>query len=291
MRASLLLILAGCGGAGSVAETIGTGDSLPPRTAEPAVCRADGGFRWLGSDPHVPFAVTGPDGVGSAGEDAECCAAWARAGDRWTAIDAWGAPVGEVTIAGGEGYDVTQCYELVVEPAPAAPGLLVRGDAPWTAPASARWEPSDAERAGALELAAMIDRVYAPQRDLIDDEDPIRPLAERIVFFTMPGDDGHDFITTRFAAIGGRAAAIIGIDQRGEWKLHHLDGTWSAGGLTSGETYRVLAVVDMDRDGFAEVVFHRNEGPAWDQIALRCSHDSTSRYWQESAISLGGSTA
>ena len=278
----IVVALTACGGAEPPA--VMTGDPLPAAGREPEACR---GFRWLGAEPHVPLAVSRAGELEPAGA---CCRAWAGAGGAWTAIDAYGAPVGEVAVTGGEGYDVTACWELAFEPAPAGAGILVRGDEPWTAPASARWEPGAAERAAALELAASIDRVLAPAA-MGEPAGASRPLEERVLFFEMPGDDGHDWITTRFMAMGGRALVIAGLDRSGAWRVHHLDNSWAP--PTSGwldEPYRVRAVVDMDRDGYPEVIFHRSDGPSWDDSVVRCDHDSTARTWQLAVEGVGGAT-
>jgi hypothetical protein len=275
--------LAGCGGAGSPA--VMTGDPLPAPGREPEACR---GFRWLGAEPHVPLAVSRSGELEPAGE---CCRAWAGAGGAWTAIDAYGAPVGEVALSRGEGYDVTACWELAFEPEPAGAGILVRGDEPWTAPASARWEPGAEERAAALELAASIDRVFAAAVTGDEPATALRPLEERVLFFEMPGDAHHDWIATRFMAMGGRALVIAGLDRSGAWRVHHLDNAWAAdtGGWLA-EPYRVRAIVDMDRDGYPEVIFHRSDGPSWDDSVLRCRHESTARPWELAVEGVGGAT-
>src|SRR5690606_5691788 len=195
---------------------------------------------WLGADPHVPLAVS-RNGVIAAPE--QCCRAWAGAGGVWTAIDTWGTPVAELPVSGGEGYDVTACWELTFEPEPPSPGILVRGDQAWSAPPSAQWEPGPRERAAALELATSIDRRFGAGKKL-------RPPEQRVLFFEMPGDPHQDWITTRFFAMGGRALVIAGLDRRGIWRVHHVDNTWSD--LDTPrlvEPYRVHAIVDMDRDG------------------------------------------
>jgi len=289
------VLLAACGGGGRGAAPAAepapgliTGAPLPPPTEPPDGCALDDGWHFLASDPHVPLAVSGPDGFADA---SACCAAWARAGDTWTALDAWGAPLAEVTVTGGEGYDVTACYELTLGGLPDDSRLIVRGATPWQAPSSARWEPTAAERAAALELAAAIDLVAAtPGR--AESPEPLPPLDERIHFFTMPGDAGDPDIATRHAAIGGRALAIIAIDPTGAWRVSYLDLEWGlAAGPWTAEPYRLLAIADLDADGFPELVAHRTDGPSWDDVILQCSHDSTLRPWRLVAESVGGSTA
>jgi len=300
MRTSILgaLILAACGGTPRTTATrpppaIGTGDPVPQGIAEPTACAPSaGGYRWLGSEPHVPLAVSGPGSI--AHVEAACCAPWGREGEVWTEVDAWGAPVAERRITGGEGYDVSQCYELVTDAEESAGHpLLVHGDAPWTAPPSARWEPSDAERASLLAFVDSVDRVFAPP--LVDDiglppQEP-RPPAERVVYFQLPDDPGGNLVITRYAAIGGRALVIAGLDPAGTWRTQYVDASWGiAAGPWIADAYRVLAVFDVDGDGFAEVLVHRTDGPSCDDAILECAHDSGLRPWSVVAESIGGAT-
>jgi hypothetical protein len=76
-----------------------------------------------------------------------CCAPWARTGARWRAVDASGQIAGEVRIAGGEGYDVTQCYELefAATSGSLGVGLFVEASSGWRPPPPATWTPAAAE--------------------------------------------------------------------------------------------------------------------------------------------------
>jgi hypothetical protein len=254
MRASILLVtVIACGGkAAAPAATpvdIMTGDPVPADAVEPASCA--GGFRWLGADPHVPLAVTRDGEIVQA--DATCCASWGRPGEEWTEVDTWGVPVATRTIAGGEGYDVTQCYELVLDAGSRDP-LLVHGDAPWTAPLSARWEPTTAERIA----------------------------SDRAVYFQLGGE--------RLAAIGGRTLTIAALEADGTWQTRHTDASWSdGGGAGLDDTYGIRAVFDLDGDGFAEVIIQRSAGDSWDDAILR--YDPALGSWSIVAESIGGSTA
>lgn len=286
----MALALVGCGSAAATVK-VQTGDPLPARRAASAACPT--GERWLESDPHVPLAV-----VTIAHDDAAqdfvsasaCCGAWAHAGDLWTSVDFWGAPTGTHAITGGEGYDVTQCWELSC--ANDTGSLLVRGDEPWRAPASAAWVPDEAQRAAAYRLAASIDAVVArePPKYDHDQAKPASPVDRRTTFFRMApfSDEGTP---TKFVAIGGRALAVAGLDQGGAWRVLYLDTSWGLDNPYLGDVYRVIGVFDMNHDGFPEVIAHRNAGDSWDDVVLGCSHDSTYRLWHALVEGVGGSTA
>ncbi len=84
---------------------------------------------------------------------------------------------------------------------------------------------------------------------------------------------------------------IAGLDTTGTRRIH-LDASWGlAAGPWLAEPYRILAVVDVDRDGYPEVIVRRSDGPSWDDAILECSHDSPLRLWYVVAESVGGSTA
>ncbi len=266
-----------------------TGAPLPSAVAEPTACEAADGFRWLAHDPHVPLAVTTPTGIETA---KTCCAAWARVGDRWTAIDGQGAPLGDVTVLGGKGYDVTQCYELDLGKVPVGTVAFVRGGRPWQQPRHQPWLPTAEQRQNLLALARSLDEDFAPPALDTASEESARPIEERVRFFSVPGDPNGDSVATRFAAMAGRTVAIAGLDPKGNWRLHYLDGSW---GLAAGpwivEPYQLLGVFDMDGDGYPEVLVHRRDGPSWDDVILGCNNNDTLRPWAPRGESVGGSTA
>lgn len=282
----MILALAACGGARTVTPVhVETGDPLPAHATETDACR--GGDRWLDSDPHVPLAIVDNDGLHAADD---CCASWAHAGDQWTSVDAWGAPTGTHAVTGGEGYDVTQCYELGFD---GAASLMVRGDQPWRAPASAAWVPDAAARDAAFTLADTLDRALArtPVTISPDQVTPESPVEARAVFFEMAAMDNDPEAPTRFVAIGGRSLAIAGLDAGGAWRILYLDASWGFDQAYIGDIYKVIGVFDMDGDGFPEVIVHRNAGDSWDDLVLGCDHDSSARTWREGPESVGGSTA
>ena len=94
----------------SKTKQVQTGDSLPKKPVADAQCHDGKGVRWLAHEPITPLAIVRKGSIVEAGQ--HCCAPWARKGSHWFSIDSMGQIAGTFEVAGGEGYDVTQCYEL-----------------------------------------------------------------------------------------------------------------------------------------------------------------------------------
>lgn len=263
---------------------VNTGDPLPEGPVADGDCPA-GDARWLGFDPHVPFAVTSRGEIETAG--VACCAPWAVRGARWQAIDRWGRVVGLAEVSGGEGYDLTQCYELVLRKVEGEDGVGLFVSPGWTSPPSAEWTPQPAERASLATLVAHADALFPPRMD----DGPLAPIADRTLFFQAAPNEGNPEDPTRFAVVGGRVLVVAGKTEPGAWALSHFDSKMAETGYSPPDAYRPLAVVDVDGDGWPEIVFRESDGPSWGDVILRMQPDSTGRPWERVAESVGGSTA
>ena len=257
------------------------------------LCKVKNGrFLWLATDPRVPLAVSNDRDIFNA---EPCCEAWSGLHKSWTIVDRFGNPKGQVAIGGGEFYDVTGCYELIPEEKkPIADGnlLVLSGGSPWTAPKSSVWTPSAKQKKSLVNAANQLETLFAAQGERSSGSKSKKKPKLDLAFFSMLGDKNHNFISTQFAVAAGRTLAIFGLDELGQWRIHYFDGTWGLGGDSpEGGIYSIKGVFDMDRDGFPEVIIHRNEGISWDDIVLKCSETSTLRPWRVIATSPGGSTA
>lgn len=273
-----------------------TGDPVPDPPVTDAACRdqGPGATRWLAMAPHTPLAITDrADGIWSAGQP--CCAPWARRGARYRSLDAFGQVAGVVAVAGGEGYDVTACFELSLERLSGRDAGLVYAseDGDWLASPSAEWRPeagdvSTHERfVGAVMQVAVVDPDATRH---FDRDEPLPPLAERTIFFRTEGagPDGEGTSTDHYAVSGGRLLLVAWRSPDGRWVLVHMEND-----LTNVEhgpvlAYRPVAVFDMDRDGLPEIVFHWDEGPGWGQVVLRS--EQRGGPWRVVAESVGGAT-
>ena len=118
--------------------------------------------RYLGGDPIGPLAVVRDGKVSEPPRSA--CRTWGPAGSRWTELDAYGRPAGEVVVTGGERYDVTNCDELAVRRTHGRAGAGVYVAAPPTSATSATPPPSspfEPSRLGET-IREDLERVVAP---------------------------------------------------------------------------------------------------------------------------------
>lgn len=251
----------------------------------PGEC-ASGDSRWLASRPRVPFAIVEDGSIASA--DAACCKPWSSSETRWQGIDAWGQALGTARVSEADYYDATQCWELTLKPEDknARPALYVSGD--WAPSPSFEWQPSRQERADfSAFLAALQAMTVSPEYHrggYTKRRDP--PPT----FFKLPPtDDSHNVHPTNFAVVGGSTFAVAYIAGDRQWKLGTLlnDTAIPVGPV---DTYDVVAIVDMDADGFPEVVVHSDEGPAWNDVVLKLDNPYQRYAWSPIASSILGGT-
>jgi hypothetical protein len=270
----------------SPAPHVETGDSLPRTAVADRRCkdRRAGATRWLDSNPHVPFFISARDRIESAPQ--ACCAPWAVRGSRWRALGRYGEVVGTAEVVGGEGYDVTQCYELELKvvKGDAGVGIFASSGGDWRSPTrSARWEPTKDERASLLRMAGGLASLLDTPTWLHGTESWPMPLDDRILPFQIQPDPDRGQRGGHFAAVGGRVLIIARLDG-GSWKLSYLDASIA---LAGGDGVRPLAAFDIDGDAIPELIYHWNAGDGWADVVLRLDDSG----WGEVAESVGGSTA
>jgi hypothetical protein len=237
-----------------------TGDPLPT-VAPAAACRRAAATRWLDSS-HTPFASVDREVVQSAAEN--CCGDWARKGERWRAVDAYGQILGMTEVLGGEGYDVTQCYQIHLRKTAPAGVLFASDGGSWSPPPSARWEPDAAARTA---LDQLVGARGSKKRS-----------ASRQLFFRLPSGE-------RWAVIGGHALVLAQLDADGTWKStqkvdeFHDSPSWG---------YQPVAVFDLDGDGVPEVVGRVDMEEAWHDAVFKRDPRGV---WREVAASVGRGTA
>jgi hypothetical protein len=231
--------------------------------------------RWIGWRPRVPLATTTPSRIEAAGQS--CCAPWASVGGRWRAVDGWGQVLGTVQVASHERYDATQCLELAV--APAALGetavLLVGEDDPWTPTRSLRWSPEPADE-------AVFAKLVESARALYGREPSAASAASPTFYFERIAGEAAE----RYGAVGGPLLVVAQRDADGAWRLAWIDSS-TTNEVAPDAAYRVLAVLDMDRDGGPEIVYQRNDGTGWIDVVVTAESDAPAA-WHVAAEGVGG---
>ena len=255
-----------------------TGDPIPSEGM-----RARAGMpttRWLGRAPHVPLAAWEGRALEYVGDNS--CLLWSFRGARWRSVDAWGQFAGRATTVGGEGYDVTRCYELdlAITEGSAGAGIYVNADSPWTPPATARFEPTSTQQAQLQQLLARYDALHAERFNV----DGARQRDDRrVMYFSANDGNGQP---RRFAVVGGRSLSIARLDGA-EWRFVHQQRSSVHAGPAA---FALVAVFDMDRDGTPEIIVHHNEfDGGWEDEVFRSDDHGAS--WAPTHASVGGSTA
>ena len=268
--------------AGTRARTINTGDPLPAKPVRDPACRDRKAHRWIASDPATPLAIVDSE-VREAGD--RCCAPWARTGARWRAVDASGQIAGEVRIAGGEGYDVTQCYELefAATSGSLGVGLFVEASSGWRPPPPATWTPGADERKRLARLVRSLEGAMIPdpsypcpglERGL--------PLAARTLYFTRPSASGT---RERWAVVGGAMLIVARLQAGGRWVATHTDTTASS--ICRTGTFQARAAFDMNGDGDPELVVHGDYLGSFGDHVLQADGDR----WQLAATAVHSASA
>lgn len=242
-----------------------------PPPARPAA------VRFLGGDPIGPLATVSDGKVSSPSRSA--CRSWGPSGSRWSELDAYGRPVGEVVVVGAERYDVTNCDELKVrrEGGRAGAGVYVAAGAKVGATS---FEPSrlgETIREDLERVVAPIERTVASFAGYEHEKKKPRPL---LVFRdTRSG--------ARYAVTGGRALVVSRWDGS-RWVVEHVEKPASKKALP--DAYRPRAVVDMSATGVPSIVFHELEdvGEIFGDATLVRDKDGK---WTRVAPGITGSTA
>lgn len=273
-----LLLVAGDASAKKKKHFINTGDPIPTKPVTNKQCHDKGAIRLIGSEPSTPFAVVNKKGeIDSAGD--ACCGQWARAGTKWKAVDAYGQIVGDTVISGGEGYDVTQCYELSFETKKGKPGVGLYLDGPFKQPKSVAWTPSDNERAALSKLVSTLEHSMVPNAPYTCGKDwpKALPINERTLFFLVEKE--------KWAVVGGPMMTVAKLQDDGRWIARDTESSWS--NTCMQRAYLPRAVFDINGDGKPEIFLHNDFGDAFGDIALGFENGR----WLEVAAAVHGSTA
>ncbi len=265
-------------------KPIETGDPLPKKMVTNPACADQGALRILGDDPVTPFAYVKKGKLTEAG--IECCAQWARAGSHWKSVDAYGAVVGEMEVTGGEGYDVSQCYELELTKTQGQKGvgLYLQGD--YTPPKSVIWAPKATERAALAESIVQLEKQMVPKSEYTECE-AARPFAERVLYFDK--GNSNDSVREKWAVVGGPLLVVARLQGDGKWITRYVDTFGSSS--CALRTYQPRAVFDADADGVPEIFLHYDYGDGFGDAMLGYVFTGFEGKWETAAISVGGSTA
>jgi hypothetical protein len=274
-----------------VEKPIETGDPLPAKLPKNPACKDKGATRWLAHDPINPLALVGKKGIASA--DIECCASFSKLGSQWHAIDAYGQIAGTIEIDGGEGYDVSQCWELSTKVRSGNEGVGLYVDLDWKPGKSARWVPSVERKARLATTVGTLESAMVPTSDWpCDGGEPALAFDARALFFTTKAD-ADDKAVSHWAVVGGSILVIARLEDEGKkterWIAHHVNN--DSASTCSKRVHRPLAVVDMDGDGQPEVIVHDDYGDSYGESVLGIRGFAGWAKWDEIASSVGGSTA
>lgn len=264
-----------------------TGDPLPSKPVTNSACQDAGAIRILGDGPTTPFAMVKKGKLVAAGQ--ECCAQWARKGARYKTLDAFGAVVGEAEIAGGEGYDVSQCYELSMQKKKGSMGVGLYVDGDYKAPPSAAFAPTEVEKASLAKMIGSLEAATVPNPAWECGKMPAaEPFAKRTIYFHVPASDGAG-APSRWAVVGGSILVLARLQGDGKWVARHVDAFGADG--CQHRVYQPRAAFDVDGDGDPEVFVHYDYGDGFGDIVLGRSHMGFEGKWELRAESVGGSTA
>lgn len=272
-----------------VEPRIDSGDPLPRTATRPAGCT--GGVQWIGSGPSTPLAlVTKKNDIVEPGR--ACCAAWSTKGAAYHAVDSFGQLAGDAVIAGGEGYDATQCYELMFQSTKGNLGAGLYFSGRFTPPPSAEWKPTLAEMASLEKTVGELERaMLRTQAGSTCAKRPQSPrISARSIFFrsrlsyTTVGDKPE----TRWVAVGGPLRIIARLDGA-KWTVRSVDARQEH--LCNAMTYTPRAAFDMNGDGTVEVILHEDFGDSFGDVVMGLEVGRMDDVWDVMSVGVNGSTA
>lgn len=263
--------------------------------SSPAPRRARSSF-WMAADPHVPLAIV--DGkqirsVGKRGKDCGQAHRWASPRSRWRAVDAWGRITGSFVVAASETFDLTSCREVSFAAAQGkqkpGSGLFVSEDSGYKPGDSAAFTPSAPEKKKFERFLNAVESAFVDHKP----RGKYVPWGQRTMFFevTMPRDpqwegrvDGAGkpvLRPRRWAVSGGPVLTVSYLGHKGQW---HAARVLPPLGLA--DSYKPVAVFDMNGDGIPEIVYQSGDGAAFADAVM--SLDPRALKWEEAAESPGG---
>lgn len=265
------------------------GSSSTQRPAKPSY--------WMAADPHVPLAVVDGKqirGVGKRGKDCGAANRWARPKSRWHAVDAWGRMMGTVEVKGSETFDLTTCREvaftaLAKHGDKLGSGLFVSDDSGYKPSPSAAFVASGMEKKRFERFLNAVEGAFVDHKPL----GKYVPWGQRTMFFEvqMPKDPAWEGRVDgagkpverprRWAVSGGPVLTIAYLGEHGNW---HASRVLSPLGLA--DSYKPIAVFDMNGDGVPEIVYRAGDGASFADVVM--SLDTTQLRWEEAAESPGG---
>lgn len=258
----------------SQTKTVQTGDSIPKKSIKNNECldKNNTSIRLIGREPIVPFAIIDSNNIKSAGQF--CCLEWSTSKSSWFNLDKFGKIVGKSIIKSGDGYDVTNCYELEMKTIEGQNGigLYISKKADFSISNTSIWKPKENE---ILSFDKFINDFSKFTK--VSKIDSVK--SETIFFKTTLALENED--TLKFAVCGGQILTIAYLSKSNNWVISYLDNSNS---LSEFINFKPFALLDINKDGIPEIFYQENLGHIyWDKIL-----QFENRNWTVKAISVGG---
>ncbi len=228
---------------------------------------------FVASEPRVPLATVtqARDGmsirsVGLKGSTCGPSSKWAKRGSKWIALDAYGQPIGTALVSGFDTNGETKCRELQFgrKSGKLGEGIYVSADSNWAASKSFEWSPDDAEKKSFDAFVHTMETHFT--KDGADDA----KAHSRALFFTTHDADAKSENKparqeeqekptnkrTHRAVVGGNLLIVARLDSDKVWRIERL----IPPGKESSSEFTPVGVLDMDKDGDAEIVYHASNG-------------------------------
>lgn len=224
---------------------------------------------FVASEPRVPLATVShaKDGfsirsVGLKGSTCGPSSKWAKRGSKWIALDAYGQPIGTALVSGFDTNAETKCRELQFgrKSGKLGEGIYVSADSKWAAGKSLEWSPTDAEKTSFDAFVHTMETHFT--KEGADDT----KAHSRALFFS-----------SHRAVVGGALLIVARLDSDKVWRIERL----IPPGKESSSEFTPVGVLDMDKDGDAEIVYHASNG--WEAGDAVMSQVATG--WKDVALS------
>jgi hypothetical protein len=242
---------------------------------------------FVASEPRVPLAVVSraKDGlsirsIGLKGSTCGPASKWAKRGSKWIALDAYGQSIGTAVVSGFDTNTETKCKELQFgrKSGKLGEGIYVSADSSWAAGKSFEWSPEEAEKKGFDTFVRTMETHFTS-----DGPDDTKAHTRALFFWTDAAGAGThkrekgDAKRAHFAVVGGSLLIVARLDNDKVWRIERL----IPPGRESSSEFTPVSVLDMDKDGDAEIVYHASNG--WEAGDAVMSQVATG--WKDVALS------
>ena len=196
--------------------------------------------------------------------------------------------MGKAKIISGDGYDVTQCYELNLNTieGDSGIGLYTSKKTNWEVPDSCKWTPETKDLDNLNRFITQLESILIDTTLFTNKHFEGETEEKSTMFFFKIHHPDSDLGPTKCVAFAQKFLVVAYVNPHGNWilmcVLHNNSNCYG--------NYKILALTDINQNGTPEIIFNENTGEAWFDKILSIYNYNNLNEWEINAVSVGGAT-